>query len=415
MKQFVDLIIAILKDGRVNTDRTGVGTVSTFGHQSVFYMKDGFPLLTLKKTFYKGVFHELLWFLNAMPEEYKKFGNTNIKYLVDNDVHIWDEWAYAKYRKFTSTLEEPDMSILVDDPSKKNYVREMTQKEFAETIKNDDEFALNWGDLGPVYGKQWTDWGGYTKKYQEQRSYGGSFGGPTSIIYGDWKEKQIPGINQIDVLINTLKNRPDDRGIMVSAWDVAELNKMALRPCHTIFQFKAEPLTIDERIDLFIKDGGDALDLGIGGNDEQINSILTSLKIPKFRLSLQLYQRSQDHFLGAPFNIASYALLLHMVAQVVNMVPYKFVHTSGDVHLYLNHKDQVNKLLNRTREKCSEIIDFYSLSKEAINKNIGNYYGPPLPKLRLNPEIKNIFDFRIEDIEILDYNPLSAISAPVAV
>ena len=415
MKQFVDLITTILKDGRVNTDRTGVGTVSTFGHQSVFYMKDGFPLLTLKKTFYKGIIHELLWFLNAVPEEYKKFGNTNIKYLVDNNVHIWDEWAYAKYKKFTSTLEELDMSILVDDPSK-NCVREMTQKEFAESIKNDNEFALKWGDLGPVYGKQWTDWGG-KKEWQSIGGMpsGGSFGGGTLITGDHLEEVKIDGINQIDVLINTLKNRPDDRGIVVSAWDVAELGKMALRPCHTIFQFKAEPLTTEERVDLFIKDGGDALDLGVGGEDEQVNNILTSLNISKFRLSLQLYQRSQDHFLGASFNIASYALLLHMVAQVVNMVPYKFVHTSGDVHLYSNHKDQVNEFLNRTREKGSEIIDFYSLSKEEIDKNIGSYYGPSLPKLRLNPEIKNIFDFKIEDIEIVDYNPLSAIKAPVAI
>ena len=208
---------------------------------------------------------------------------------------------------------------------------------------------------------------------------------------------------------------------MVSAWDVAELGKMALRPCHTIFQFKAEPLTIDERIDLFIKDGGDVLDLGIGGNDEQVSSILTTLEIPKFRLSLQLYQRSADTFLGVSYNIAGYSLLLHMVAQIVNMVPYKFVHTFGDLHLYLNHKDQVNELLNRTYNEGEGIdpkdeIDYWDNIRETLSDNcVGHYRGPELPTLKLNPAIKNISDFRIEDIEVLNYNPLPAISAPVAV
>ena len=224
-------------------------------------------------------------------------------------------------------------------------------------------------------------------------------------------------IDQIQVAIDTLKNRPDDRGIIVSAWQVSELDKMALRPCHTLFQFISEPLTFEERMDIFIKEGFDVMDLGIGGTEEQIHELLSSetFKIPKFRLSLQLYQRSCDTFLGIPFNIASFAMLLHMVSQVVNMVPYKFVHTFGDLHLYLNHKDQVNEFLNRTRESSSENIDFYSLSKEEIDKNVGDYYGPALPTLRLNPEINNIFDFRFKDIEIINYNSLPQIKAPVAV
>jgi thymidylate synthase len=401
MKQYIDLITAILKEGRTKTDRTGTGTISIFGHQSVYYMKDGFPLLTLKKTYTNGVIHELLWFLNAMPEKYKIFGNTNIKYLVDNNVHIWDEWAYAKYKKICSNLLRPVDQLHIIDISSESF-RIMSQEEFIERIKIDEKFALDYGDLGPVYGKQWINCG------------------KTEIPANPWNNGIIEGINQIQVVIDTLKNRPDDRGIIVSAWQVNELNEMALRPCHTLFQFITEPLTFEERMNIFIKDGHDILELGVvgtGRTEEQIQELLSSetFKIPRFRLSLQLYQRSADTFLGVPFNIASFAMLLDMVAQVVNMIPYKFVHTFGDLHLYLNHKNQVNELLNRTRELNSEIIDFYSLSKEEIDRSIGNYYGPPLPKLKLNPEITNIFDFRIDDIKIIDYNPLSAIKAPVAV
>jgi len=429
MKQYVELITTILKEGRIKTDRTGTGTISTFGHQSVFYMKNGFPLLTLKNTYSKGVIHELLWFLNAMPEKYKEFGNTNIKYLVDNNVHIWDEWAYDKYVKHVSNLQEPDVKLLVDDPIL-GCLRNMTQKEFIEDIKSCDECAKHWGELGPVYGKQWVDWGGRTS-WEEVGgySYGGSFGGPTHHIQGKMEKVKINGINQIQVAIDTLKNRPDDRGIMVSAWDVSELSQMALRPCHTIFQFITEPLTIQERVGLWEKNKKVDKILYLEPGDDNVKKC-DEFNIPKFRLSLQLYQRSCDTFLGVPFNIASFSLLLHMVAQVVNMVPYKFVHTFGDLHLYLNHKEQVNEFLNRTHRegegatiadfnpwnKSKEPIDYwYNINLTHTSELIGNYYGPPLPTLKLNPAIKNITDFRAEDIEIIDYNPLPAIKAPVSV
>jgi thymidylate synthase len=410
MKQYVDLITTILKEGRVKTDRTGTGTISTFGHQSVFYMKDGFPLLTLKKTYTKGIIHELLWFLNAMPEKYKNFGNTNIKYLVDHDVHIWDEWAYAKYKKKVQQLTEPDNELLIEDITN-NCLRPMTQQEFVETIKNDDGFAKQWGELGPVYGKQWTNW-----ECPPFRTFDEGFGG-TIVEY-----HEVHTINQINEAIKTLKNKPDDRGIMVSAWNVSELSEMALRPCHSIFQFITEPLTFEERVNCFIEQGNDILELGIGTTEDQIIQILNECEIPKFRLSLQLYQRSADTFLGVPFNIASYALLLHMVAQVVNMVPYKFVHTFGDLHLYLNHKDQVNEFLNRAYNDGEgiylkdEIFNFWEhITKTHSLDSLGVCTSPPLPKLQLNSNIKNLEDFTIDDIKIVDYNPLSAIKAPVSV
>lgn len=393
MKQYVELITAILQEGRVKTDRTGTGTISTFGHQSKFYMKDGFPLLTMKKTYTKGVIHELLWFLNSMPEKYKKFGNTNIKYLVDHDVHIWDEWAYAKYEKYASNLEEPNYYLHVEDfPT--NSMRIMTQKEFVECIKSDDGFAKRWGGLGPIYGKQWVNWG-------ERRH--------DSIS----NEFHI-GLNQIQNVIDRIKNVPDCRRLMVSAWNVAEISEMALAPCHALFQFITEPLNNQERAQI-AKEKGHSYSNGKKANEEWMDDD----GIPKFRLSLQLYQRSADTFLGVPFNIASYALLLHMVAQITNTVPYKFVHTFGDLHLYLNHKNQVNEFLRRTikNEEAPKFDYWKNLIRRGNLKvvGLGDYYGPELPTLKLNPEIKNITDFRIEDIEILDYNPLPAIKAPVAV
>jgi len=408
MKQYVDLITTILKDGRVKTDRTGTGTISTFGQQSTYYMKDGFPLLTLKKTFPTGVFEELFWFLK---------GDTNIRSLNQKKVHIWDEWPYAKYKKYAESLKEPDFDVHVDDPAN-NCTRIMTQKEFSEAIVRDEEFAKKWGDLGPVYGKQWVDWGGHKNLITVgEEISGGSFGGPTIHRGGHLEEIYVPGINQIQNLIDRLKNVPDCRRLIVSAWNVPEIPQMALAPCHVLFQFITEPLNFTERVEILEKQMGEDVRLLEGLDASGINSCFAKYKIPAFRLSLQLYQRSCDTFLGVPFNIASYALLLHMVAHVVNMVPYKFVHTYGDVHLYLNHKEQVNEFLSRTFKDVEFMpkIDFWKSLTEDPYFEVGDYYGPPLPKIKLNPKIKNIFDFKIEDIDLIDYNPMPAIKAPVAV
>ena len=264
MKQYLDLLSHILENGNEKTDRTGTGTKSVFGYQMRFDLQKGFPLLTTKKLHTRSIFHELLWFLK---------GDTNIKYLHDNKVTIWDEWA--------------------------------------------DEN----GDLGPVYGKQWRAWQGSDGKITDQ----------------------------ISQLIYQIKNTPDSRRMLVSAWNVGEVEQMALPPCHIVFQF-------------YVANG---------------------------KLSCQLYQRSADVFLGVPFNIASYALLTQMLAQVCGLEPGEFIHTLGDAHLYLNHIDQAKLQLSRTPYE--------------------------LPKLKLNPEIKDIFDFKYEDITIEDYVSHPHIKAEVAV
>ncbi len=264
MKQYHQLLQRILDEGVEKDDRTGTGTLSVFGHQMRFDMADGFPALTTKKLHLRSIIHELLWFLQ---------GDTNIKYLKENGVSIWDEWA--------------------------------------------DEN----GDLGPVYGYQWRSW-------------------PTA----DGRH-----IDQISQVVEQIKNNPDSRRIIVSAWNVGEIENMALPPCHAFFQF-------------YVANG---------------------------KLSLQLYQRSADVFLGVPFNIASYSLLLLMMAQVCNLEPGDFVHTLGDAHLYKNHLEQARLQLSREPR--------------------------PLPKMKINPEVKDIFGFRYEDFELLDYDPHPHIKAPVAV
>ncbi len=264
MQQYLDLLHRILEEGKVKTDRTGTGTKSVFGHQMRFNLEDGFPLLTTKKLHLKSIIYELLWFLK---------GDTNVKYLQEHGVRIWNEWA--------------------------------------------DEN----GDLGPVYGHQWRSWPDH---------HGGT-------------------IDQIQNVIDLIKHHPDSRRMLVTAWNPADISEMALPPCHCLFQF-------------YVADG---------------------------RLSLQLYQRSADTFLGVPFNIASYALLLQMMAQVTGLKAGDFIHTTGDTHLYLNHIEQAKLQLTRTPRE--------------------------LPQMKLNPDVKSLFDFRYEDFELLNYNPWPHIKAEVAV
>ncbi|HEX4662129.1 MAG TPA: thymidylate synthase [Candidatus Saccharimonadales bacterium] len=305
MKQYLELLKDIKTNGAKKTDRTGTGTISVFGRQLRFDLSEGFPAVTTKKLFLRGIIHELLWFLQ---------GNSNIQYLVQNDVHIWDEWPYKAY------LAATDQTI--PDSASAEWKKGIT--EFAERLKTDDEFAKKYGELGPVYGYQWRHW-------------------PTR----DGGE-----IDQIQEVIDMIKNSPDSRRIIVSAWNVADIKEMAkagLPPCHSLFQF-------------YVNNG---------------------------TLSCQLYQRSADTFLGVPFNIASYALLTMMVAQVTGLKPGEFVHTFGDAHIYLNHLDQVDVQLSRTPK--------------------------PLPTMVINPEVKSIFDFTIDDFTLEGYDPDPGIKAPIAV
>lgn len=289
MKQYKQLLKLVLEKGTMHENRTGVNAISYFGAQTRYDLTQGFPLLTTKKVAYKAVFHELLWFLQ---------GNHNIKYLVDNNVRIWNEWPYEQYKRSTSYQNE-------------------SMDEFIQKIKDDEEFAAKWGDLGPVYGKQWRDFN---------------------------------GVDQISNLIHELKTNKYSRRLIVSAWNPAEIQDMLLPPCHAFFQF-------------YVND--------------------------KNELSCQLYQRSADLFLGVPFNIASYSLLTLMVAQVCGFKPKEFIHTIGVAHIYENHLEQVEMQLKRRPLKLCQV--------------------------KLNPNIKDIFKFTIDDIEVIDYKTHAPIKAKVAV
>lgn len=288
MKQYHELMSHVMTHGKQKMDRTQTGTKSVFGYQMRFNLDEGFPLVTTKKVHLKSIIHELLWFIK---------GDTNIQYLVQNGVSIWNDWPFVAFQKSTDYNGE-------------------SMKEFADRIKNDNEFAKKYGDLGPVYGAQW---------------------------------RNFNGVDQLAEVIDQIKHQPHSRRMIISAWHPGEIEHMALPPCHAFIQFYVH---------------GDTL-------------------------SLQLYQRSADIFLGVPFNIASYALLLMMMAQVTGLKAGEFVHTLGDAHIYSNHFEQVELQLTRDIR--------------------------PLPTMKINPNIKNITDFEYSDFELENYDPHPAIKGEVAV
>ena len=292
MRQYHELMDRVLREGIDKSDRTGTGTRSVFGHQMRFDLAEGFPMVTTKKLHLKSILHELIWFIS---------GDTNIRYLCQNGVRIWDDWPFATYAK---SADYDGMDL----------------RAFAARVADDAEFAAKWGDLGPVYGYQWRFWPGPN--------------GP---------------VDQLRDVLEGIRRNPDGRRHIVSAWNPGYIDQMALPPCHAFFQF-------------YVADG---------------------------KLSCQLYQRSADIFLGVPFNIASYALLIHMMAHDLGLGVGDFVHTLGDAHIYSNHLEQVQLQLGREVR--------------------------PLPTLRLNPDEKSLFDFRYEDVELLGYDPHPHIPAPVAV
>jgi thymidylate synthase len=303
-KTYTDLLQDILDNGIQKRDRTGTGTLSVFGRQIRHKMSEGFPLLTTKKMYFKGIVTELLWFLR---------GDTNIKYLVDNDCHIWDGDAYVNYQKITKREIELN-NAMAHHP---DY--NLPKDQFIDKIKTDDKFAKKWGDLGPIYGAQWRKWLGHDEFYQSQ-------------------------FDQIDFLITALKTNPDSRRLMVNAWNVGEIDQMVLPPCHYGFQVYTRELSLDERKKIF-EDRGYVCDVWPFSGDW--NAEYNGFGIPRRAISLMWNQRSVDTFLGLPFNIASYGLLLEIIAKEVNMVPEELIGNLGDVHLYNNHIEQAKEQLSR--------------------------------------------------------------------
>ena len=317
--QYQELLQAILDFGVEKKDRTGTGTKSIFGYTFRHNMSDGYPLLTTKKMAFKTMVTELLWFLR---------GDTNIKYLVDNNCHIWDGDAYKRY------------SIIAGMTAQ---IESLTQEEFINKIKTDDEFAEKWSELGPIYGKQWREW-------QSEVAI------PTTLKIDDGDDieplyvKGTQYIDQIQNLINDLKTNPDSRRLMVSAWNVGELDQMVLPPCHYGFQVYTRELSMEERIDYALsKNDFRFTDAIINEEDYE------KYNIPTRAISLMWNQRSVDTFLGLPFNIASYGLLLEMIAKEVNMVPDELIGNLGDVHLYKNHIQQAKEQIGREPYKLPTI------------------------------------------------------------
>jgi thymidylate synthase len=381
-KQYKDLLNLIINTGTDKMDRTGFGTRSIFGHQMRFKMSEGFPLLTLRKIHIKSIIHELLWFLGAYDDKYKKFGNTNIKYLLDNGVTFWTEWPYQEYRrKIIKKYQENDLK---DKFTIKEF-KLLNIKDYEKKIIKDEDFALSYGDLGPVYGKQWLDFGGYNQEIEQKTEYKHTRGGTKLVEHIGWQNVHFPGFNQIDAAIDELENNPDSRRIIVSAWNPNDLDSMLLPPCHMMFQFYTKEIPHEVRLSLL----SEKMDFSMKRNAEWHKILMEDNNIPERYLSMQMYQRSCDLGLGFPYNVTEYSLLLHMISQVVNMIPDEFIWTGGDVHLYKNQLDAAKEMINRESQTA--------------------------PILELNMDIKNIYDFRYNDIKITNYNPHPNIKMDVAV
>ena len=371
---YLRLLKDILDNGRQKEDRTGTGTISLFGRQIRHDMSKGFPLLTTKKMYWKGIVTELLWFLR---------GDTNIKYLVDNNCHIWDGDVYKKYKKEWSKSIPGDGKFKEGEfnSSQPYEASNFTKEEFIDKIKTDDEFAKKWGDLGPVYGKQWADWGGQPG-YLETKTITDTNGSMS------WPERvgKSNGINQIQNAIDTLKNNPDSRRIMVSAWNVGELDQMTLPPCHYGFQVYTRELSDKERYDYWFKNN---YETGMEYNESNIPNFDDDYYTitPKRSISLMWNQRSVDTFLGLPFNIASYGLLLEIIAKEVNMVPDELIGNLGDVHLYKNHIEQAKEQLTREPKRLPtlEIIEREEQNFSMDEMYIDNFQ---FPNYQSHPSIK---------------------------
>ena len=385
-KQYQDLLQSILDYGVEKQDRTGTGTKSIFGYTIRHKMSDGFPLLTTKKMAWKTMVTELLWFL---------CGDTNIKYLVDNNCHIWDGDCYKAYIKRYNKGEYVGKTKLLENSKKNRTLTEpFTQEEFINKIKTDDEFAKTWGELGPIYGKQWRSWKTQWHQLSEQEGY-----------TPKWAGNVETEIDQIQNLINELKTNPDSRRLMVNAWNVGELDQMVLPPCHYGFQVYTRELSNEERIDWMRSNKSKVILPTRDPNVEfSMDEFFKPYGVPKRTISLMWNQRSVDTFLGLPFNIASYGLLLEIIAKKVNMIPDELIGNLGDTHIYLNHIEQAKEQIGRDltdEERYNKWFDNnYETGMERFFDpnnlpDFDNTYFEPtpkrtrepfeLPKLKMNP------------------------------
>ena len=376
-KQYTDLLQDILDNVVKKEDRTGTGTISVFSRQIRHKMSDGFPLLTTKKMAFKTMVTELLWFLR---------GDTSIEYLLKNDCNIWTGDAYKAYLK--KVIRDKDIVRYLKsysvDTSGVPTIEPYSKDEFIERIKNDDVFAKKWGELGPIYGKQWRSW---TKK----KMYLSTDGSYENI----YDEADQTVIDQISILINDLKTNPDSRRLMVNAWNVGELDQMTLPPCHYGFQVYTRELSLEERKQIF-EDRGYVCDVWPFNGDW--HGEYDGFGIPTRAISLMWNQRSVDTFLGLPFNIASYGLLLEIIAKEVNMVPEELIGNLGDTHLYLNHIEQAKEQIGR---------EPYELPQILINNGDVDNNGVPFTRSLLDGY--DITDFMIEN-----YQSHPTIKAPLS-
>jgi thymidylate synthase len=359
-KKYQQLLSDIIEFGVEKKDRTGTGTISEFGHQIRHKMSEGFPLLTTKKMHWNSIVTELLWFLR---------GDTNIRFLLDYDCHIWDGDAYKNYLTKGAKLNE-ELGGVPDYYSKEEFIKQ---------IKTDNEFAKKFGDLGPIYGKQWRQWQGWMQYKKDDGSNG--FG---SLWY-----------DQILQLVHSLKTNPDSRRLMVSAWNVGELDQMVLPPCHYGFQVWTRELSKFERSRWW----------GLPEGEYFLDEVLDKHNIPKRAISLMWNQRSVDTFLGLPFNIASYGLLLEIIAKEVNMIPEDLIGNLGDVHLYKNHIEQAKEQISR---------EPYDLPTIQITER--NWYQHEKVKERLGPKTfsEKILSYRPDCFELIGYKSHPKIKAPLS-
>ena len=406
-KQYTDLLQDIIDNGVTKQDRTGTGTISVFGRQIRHKMSEGFPLLTTKKMPFKTITTELLWFLR---------GDTNIKYLIDNGCNIWTGDAYKNWKSNGRDFWEEQVDGMFTSELGEEEVDKISKEWFINKIKTDDEFAKKWGDLGPVYGKQWRAFGGYDKVPS-----GWDHGSVTSF-------KDVSKCDQLENLINDLKTNPDSRRLMVTAWNPCELDSMVLPPCHYSFQVYTRELSLEERKKLYECEFTHGIEVT---NDHWLKLNLIKRNIPTRAISLMFNMRSVDTFLGLPFNIASYGLLLEIIAKEVNMVPDELIGNLGDTHLYLNHIEQSKEQIGSkfTEEEIQEhlmqsgmdalMIDARARYIDNLPKKTREPY--PLPKLMICGDMRRTDGFTVPFdeldqslIKLIDYQSHPTIKAPLS-